>query len=47
VIETDLAEDNAGEALHHYRLFERLLETKLGLRPSSRLQELVRVLTIR
>jgi DNA-binding SARP family transcriptional activator len=42
VIETYLAEDNASEALHHYRLFERMLDTKLGLRPSPRLRELVR-----
>jgi DNA-binding SARP family transcriptional activator len=47
VIEAYLAEDNASEALHHYRLFERLLESKLGLQPSPRLQELVRVLTLR
>jgi DNA-binding SARP family transcriptional activator len=46
VIEAYLAEDNASEALHHYRLFERLLDSKLGLRPSPRLQELVRVLTV-
>ena len=43
VIEAYLAEDNASEALHHYRLFERMLDTKLGLRPSPRLHELVRV----
>jgi DNA-binding SARP family transcriptional activator len=47
VIEAYLAEDNASEALHHYRLFERMLDSKLGLRPSPRLQELVRVLTVR
>jgi DNA-binding SARP family transcriptional activator len=47
VIEAHLAEDNASEALHHYRLFERLLDSKLGLQPSPGLQELVRVLTLR
>jgi DNA-binding SARP family transcriptional activator len=47
VIEAYLAEDNASEALRHYQLFERLLDSKLGLRPSPRLQELVRVLTMR
>jgi DNA-binding SARP family transcriptional activator len=47
VIEAYLAEDNASEAIRHYRLFEALLESKLGLRPSARTQELVRVLTIR
>ncbi len=47
VIEAYLAEDNASEALHHYRLFERLINTKLGLRPSQGLQELVRPLTVR
>ena len=46
VIEAYLAEDNASEALHQYRLFERILDSKLGLRPSPRLQELVRVLTV-
>jgi DNA-binding SARP family transcriptional activator len=47
VIEAYLAEDNASEAIRHYRLFERLLESKLGLRPSPRLQELMTTLTIR
>jgi DNA-binding SARP family transcriptional activator len=47
VIEAYLAEDNASEAIRHYRLFEEMLESKLGLRPSPRLQDLVRVLTIR
>jgi DNA-binding SARP family transcriptional activator len=47
VIEAYLAEDNASEALRHYQLFEHLLDSKLGLQPSPRLQELVRVLTIR
>jgi DNA-binding SARP family transcriptional activator len=47
VIEAYLAEDNASEAIRHYRLFERLLESKLGLRPSPRLQELMATLTIR
>jgi DNA-binding SARP family transcriptional activator len=47
VIEAYLAEDNAGEALRHYRLFERLLDSKLGLRPSPRLRELVRLSLVR
>jgi DNA-binding SARP family transcriptional activator len=47
VIEAYLAEDNASEALRHYRLFERILVSKLGLRPSPRLQELVRVSAVR
>ena len=41
-----LAQDNASEALRHYRLFEGLLESKLALRPSPRLQELMRMVTI-
>ena len=47
VIEAYLAEDNASEAIRHYRLFERLLASKLGLRPSPRMQELMRALTVR
>jgi DNA-binding SARP family transcriptional activator len=45
VIEAHLAGDNTSEALHHYRLFERILDSKLGLRPSARLQELMSVVT--
>jgi DNA-binding SARP family transcriptional activator len=47
VIEAYLAEGNAGEAIRQYRLFERLLDGKLGLRPSPRLQELMHRVTMR
>ena len=47
VIEAYLAEDNASEAIRQYRLFEGILESKLGLRPSPRMQELMRALTVR
>ena len=47
VIEAYLAEGNASEAIRQYRLFEGILESKLGLRPSPRMQELMRALTVR
>lgn len=47
VIEAHLAEGNASDAIRQYRLFERLLAGKLGLRPSPRLQELMGVVTAR
>lgn len=47
VIEAHLAEANASDAIRQYRLFERLLSDKLGLRPSPRMQELMRLVTAR
>jgi DNA-binding SARP family transcriptional activator len=47
VIEAYLAEGNASEAIRHYRLFEEMLESKLGLQPSPRMQALMRALTVR
>jgi DNA-binding SARP family transcriptional activator len=41
VIEAHLAEGNASEAVRQYELFRRLLGSKLGLRPSPLMQELV------
>jgi DNA-binding SARP family transcriptional activator len=43
VIEAHLAEGNAADAIRQYELFERLLSGKLGLRPSQRMQELMRL----
>jgi DNA-binding SARP family transcriptional activator len=47
VIESHLAEGNASEAIRQYHLFQRLLESKLGLQPSARMRELMRVVTTR
>jgi DNA-binding SARP family transcriptional activator len=41
LIRVHLAEDNPGEALRQYELFRDLLRTRLGLRPSLRIRELV------
>jgi DNA-binding SARP family transcriptional activator len=41
LIRVHLAEDNPGEALRQYELFRDLLRTRLGLRPSPRIRELV------
>jgi DNA-binding SARP family transcriptional activator len=47
LISMHLAEGNAGEAIHHYRLFSDLLQRQVGLDPSPHMQELVARLPIR
>ena len=47
VIEAHLAEGNASDAIRQYRLFERLLSDRLGLSPSPRMQDLMRLVTAR
>jgi len=47
VIEAHLAEGNPSEAIRQYRLFERFLQSRLGLEPSMLMQELVKKLPLR
>ncbi len=47
VIEAHLAEGNLNEALRQFELFRELLESKLGLQPSSLMQELMQPVTMR
>ena len=44
VIEAHLAEGNPCEAIRHYRMFERLLRSRLGLDPSPHMHKLVEFL---
>lgn len=41
VIKVHLAEGNVTEATRHFRMYERTLESEMGITPSPRLQELV------
>jgi DNA-binding SARP family transcriptional activator len=47
VIRAHLAEGNVSDAIRQYRLFEDILDAKLGLRPSPRMQTLMHALTVR
>jgi len=46
LIRAYLAEGNAGDAIHHYRLFSDLLSRQIGLEPSPQMQDLVSDLPI-
>jgi DNA-binding SARP family transcriptional activator len=46
VIRVHLAEGNGGEAIRQYRLCRRLLREHLGIEPSEKMRELVRVLDV-
>jgi DNA-binding SARP family transcriptional activator len=46
LIRAHLAEGNVGEALRHYRRYERILDEELGLAPSPEMRDLIEVLTV-
>ena len=46
LIRAYLAEGNACEAIRQYRLYRRLLDEELGLKPSAELTDMVRPLTV-